>query len=316
MVSESTFRKIDSDTIIRRVLAAIAANRAPGFNFPGHFLELSYERVARGRALVAMGVGPHCADADGQVNVGALALLADMALASSMRSAVGASARLATVSMTLQFTGERRVGTLKADAALDGFLAGAAEKQGLARVEVRSGRKLVCTGSGTFMLLPQPTAPHPLPRRASLAGIELPDLDHLNAAEENVYAHARDALARPQPFLPALWGFAPRRTKAGAVTTVANGMHIGNRVGHAQGGVTFGLACATASAALPGNWTLSGASAWYIGPGIGKHLKAKSRIVHQGSLTAVVRTRIENEERRGVLECVTSHAPKMVSDPN
>ena len=298
------------------MLAAIAANRTPGFNFPGHFLELSYERVARGRALVTMETGAHCADADGQMNVGALALLADMALASSMRSAVGASARLATVSMSLQFTGEGRTGTLKADAQLDGFHAGAAEKQGLARVEIRSGRKLVCAGNGGFMLLDQPTAPHPLPRRASLAKVAIPDVDHLNAAEETVYARAREALSRRRPFLPAFWGYDPRRVKAGATCTAPNGMHIGNRVGHAQGGVTFGLAASTAMAALPSNWSLVAASAWYIGPGTGKHLRAKSRIVHQGLLTAVVHTRIENDDQRGVLECVTSHARKMVSDTN
>ncbi|MEO7741945.1 MAG: hypothetical protein ABIR98_03300, partial [Usitatibacter sp.] len=292
------------------------ANRTPGFNFPGHFLELSYERVARGRAIVSMEVGAHCADADGQLNVGALALLADMALASSMRSTVGASARLATVSMSLQFTGERRVGTLKADAALDGFVPRASKKQGLARVEIRSGGTLICTGSGTFMLLSQLTAAHPLPRRGSLAKIELPDVDHLNAAEEAVCARARRALHEPRDFLSAFWGYAPRKTKTGASCALPNGMHIGNRVGHAQGGVTFGLACATANAALPANWALAGGSAWYIGPGTGQSLKVKSKIVHQGLLTAVVHTRIENDEKRGVLECVTSHARKTVSDTN
>jgi len=218
--------------------------------------------------------------------------------------------------MSLQFTGERRTGTLEADAALDGFHAGAAGKQGLARVEIRSGRKLVCTGNGGFMLLDQPTAPHPLPRRASLAKVVLPDMDHLNAVEEAVYARAREALGERQPFLSAFWGYTPRRVKSGANCTAPNGMHIGNRVGHAQGGVTFGMAATTAMAVLPPNWSLVAASAWYIGPGTGKRLRAKSRIVHQGSLTAVVHTRIENDEKRGVLECVTSHARKMVSDTN
>ena len=272
--------------------------------------------MARGRALVALEVGPHCADADGQLDIGALALLADMALASSMRSAVGASARLATVSMSLQFTGEARVGTLKADAALDGFLAGATEKQGLARVEIRSGRKVVCTGSGAFMQLSHPTAPHPLPRRASLARVVLPRVEQLNSTEEAVYDRARLAMAMRRPFLSAFWGYAPRRTRAGASCTAPNGMHIGNRVGHAQGGVTFGLACVTANAALRGTWSLAGASAWYIGPGTGKQLKVKSTVVHQGLTTAVVHTRIENDEKRGVLEVVSSHARKMVSESN
>jgi acyl-coenzyme A thioesterase PaaI-like protein len=277
---------------------------------------VSYERVTRGKAVVSLEAGAHCADADGQVNVGALALLADMALATSMRSAVGASARLATVSMSLQFTGQARTGRLAADAGLDGFIAGASEKQGLARVEIRSGRKLVCTGSGTFMQLDQPTAPHPLPRRGSLAGIEIPAIGDLNATEKAVYARARKALATRQPFLPAFWGYAPRKTRSGATCKTPNGMHIGNRVGHAQGGVSFGLACATACAALPANWSLVAASAWYIGPGTGDYLKVKSTIVHQGLLTAVVHTRIENDQGRGVLESVTSHARKMVSDTN
>ena len=40
----------------------------------------------------------------------------------------------------------------------------------------------------------------------------------------------------------------------------------------------------------------------------GLKLRARSTVVHRGSLTAVVHTRIENDEKRGVLECVTSHA--------
>jgi acyl-coenzyme A thioesterase PaaI-like protein len=82
---------------------------------------------------------------------------------------------------------------------------------------------------------------------------------------------------------------------------------VGNRVGHAQGGFTFGLACTTASAALPAGWAQVGANAWYIGPGIGKQLIARSDVVHRGLSTAVVHTRIEDEAGRGVLECVTSH---------
>ena len=64
----------------------------------------------------------------------------------------------------------------------------------------------------------------------------------------------------------------------------------------------------TASAALGPGWSLSSASAWYVGPGTGVKLRARSTVVHRGSLTAVVHTRIENDEKRGVLECVTSHA--------
>ena len=64
----------------------------------------------------------------------------------------------------------------------------------------------------------------------------------------------------------------------------------------------------TAQASLPERWKLVAASAWYVGPGTGAWLRARSRIIHHGALTAVVHTRIVDEHKRGVLECVTSHA--------
>src|SRR5690349_10626532 len=102
-------------------LRALALARTPGFNFPGHFLRLAFDRVAAGRTRLSLDTGPHCADADGQMDLGPFALLADIALASSLRSEVGAGSRLATVSLSIQLTGAPRVGRLAATARLDGF---------------------------------------------------------------------------------------------------------------------------------------------------------------------------------------------------
>src|SRR4051812_19610774 len=92
----------DSFDPVSLALRALALNRTPGFNFPGHFLRLAYERVAADDAHVTLDTAPQCADRDGQMDVGPFALLADMALAASFRGAVGAGARVATVSMGLQ----------------------------------------------------------------------------------------------------------------------------------------------------------------------------------------------------------------------
>src|SRR5688572_24186333 len=119
------------DPILARVLRAIAQNRTPGFNFPGYFLELSYDRIAPGEATASLDTGAHNVDASGQMDVGALALLADMALASAMRGTVGASARLATVTLQLQLTGAPRTGRLSAKTAFDGFLENASGRQGM-----------------------------------------------------------------------------------------------------------------------------------------------------------------------------------------
>jgi acyl-coenzyme A thioesterase PaaI-like protein len=299
-----------SDPIFR-VLRALALSRTPGFNFPGHFLALSYDEVSAARSRTSLDTGEHCSDADGQMNIGPFALLADMALAASFRGAVGASARVATVTMSLQFTGERRVGRLSAKSWLDGFVAGAAERQGLARAEIRSGRTLVCTAHGAFMVIGKPNAtpPHPLPRRGEMSTTALAE-EELADAEREVLGHARKSLsaAGSHSFIERFWGYLPRVGTKGATCKAWNGPHVGNRVGHAQGGFTFGLAAVTAAAALPPHWKLVGASSWYVGPGVGKFLTARARIVHRGMSTAVVRTRIEDENRRGVLETVTSHA--------
>ena len=298
------------DPVLARVLRAIALNRTPGFNFPGYFLELSYDRVEESAVVATLDTGPHSADASGQMSIGPLALLADMALATSLRAHVGAGARIATVSMHLQLTGARREGRLRAKSQFDGFVEGVQGKQGMSRVEIRGGKKPVCLGTATFMVIggPNATPPHPLPKRGSSRARDVPHPDHLNAEEERVFLRAAEALRGNGAFIENFWGYMPKQTKDGATCSAPHGLHIGNRVGHAQGGVTFGLAAHTAAAALGREWSLVGASAWYIGPGTGIKLRAKSEIVHRGSLTAVVRTRIENDEKRGVLECVTSHS--------
>jgi acyl-coenzyme A thioesterase PaaI-like protein len=51
-------------------------------------------------------------------------------------------------------------------------------------------------------------------------------------------------------------------------------------------------------------------SAWFIRPAEGRTIKAKSKIVHQGRLTGVVRTEIIGEDNRRVMDMVTTHARK------
>ena len=293
-----------------RTLRAIALQRTPGFNFPGHFLELAFDEVGPDAARLSLEAGDWNTDRDGQVNLGPLALLADIALATSFRGAVGARARVATVTMNVQLTGAPRTGRLEATTRFDGFVADRAERQGLAHGEIASGGTRIATMQGSFMAIgdANATAAHPLPKRGQHADATVAE-GGLTDAEREVLRHARECAAPGESsFLECFWGYRPRAVDGGAACEAWNGPHVGNRVGHAQGGFTFGLAATTAIAALPAGWALVGASAWYIGPGLGKTLAARSRIVHRGTLTAVVHTRIEDEAGRGVLEVVSSHA--------
>ena len=301
--------------ILGQVLRGIALNREPGLHFPGNFLEISFERVATVETRLTLEPGPHCVDADGQANLGVLALFADLALASSIRAGLEPATRLATVSMHLQFTGAPAEGTLEAVSAFEGFFSEGAGQQGLSRVVISARTRRICFGSGAFMVLkpPQGVTLHPVPQRKR-GGPPAPAVapGELTRDERGVLRRAEKALATAGPaaesFISRFWGYEPRPVAGGASARMKNGPHIGNRVGHAQGGIMLGLAAATARAALPRGWEFSSVSAWYVSPGEGATLRARSRVIHQGRLTSVIRTEITGQSGRRVLEVMTTHA--------
>jgi acyl-coenzyme A thioesterase PaaI-like protein len=301
-----------------QVLRGIASNRVPGYHFAGNFVDVSFDEIAAERARLTLDVAPHCAETDGQLNLGAFALLADLALAATVRAGLDAATRLATVQMNLQFTGVPLTGRLEALGAFQGFVKGAAGQQGLSRVSVTAGGAQACFGTGSFMVLKPPKGvelnamPH---RRRGDPAPARPDVRELKRDELKVLRHAEEALAQVAEhsgsFIRRFWGYEPHHVEGGASCSVKNGPHIANRVGHVQGGVLLGLAATTACAALPATWMLTGVSAWYTSPGEGRMLKARSRILHHGRLTSVVRTQVTGKLNRRVLEVVTTHAHRV-----
>jgi acyl-coenzyme A thioesterase PaaI-like protein len=306
---------VDTAAIRSQVLRGLALNRAPGFHFAGNFLDVSFDRVSREASLLSLAPGPHCVDAGGEVDLGSLAMLADLALAATVRANLERAQRLGTVSMSLELTGVPRVGRLEAAGEFHGFFREGAGRLGQARVVVTGPAGEVAFGSGSFMALRPPTGVtmHPAPNRRR-DDPPPPTLAEgaLERDERRILRQADAALAAVAAgggsFLDRFWGYAPHRVATGAAATMKNGPHIGNRVGHVQGGIQLGLAAATASAALPPSWALTGIAGWFISPGEGAALRARSEIVHHGRLTAVIRTRITGRERRRVLEVVTTHA--------
>jgi len=169
---------------------------------------------------------------------------------------------------------------------------------------------LVCHGHGGFMPLEPPPGfkVFPMPRGVRTAP-PIPMRD-MTRDERAVLRHADAILAEgSDDFLARFWGFSgAHRTKAGAACVLRNGMHVGNRVHHVQGGILVGLAASTAAAALPATWPMTGITACFVSPGLGRSLRAVSRIVHQGLMTAVVRTEVLGPGRRRVLEALSTHA--------
>lgn len=308
----------DRQLIRDRVLRGIALNREPGYHFTGNFLDVSYDQAAGGEAWLSLDTGPHCADAGGQMNLGAVAVLADLALAASVRAGLDPATRLATVRMNLNFTGAPLTGRLEAESSFQGFVQDAAGRLGLTRVSVVAGGGQVCFGSGAFMVLKPPKGvqlyPVPHRRRGQNAA---PALDEATLKrDERMVLERADAVLEAggaASFVRRFWGFEPHPVAGGASCQVANGPHIGNRVGHVQGGVLIGFAGETAAAALPATWRLNAISAWYISPGEGRTLTAKSKVVHHGRLVSVVQTRVTGKNNRRVLEVMTTHSHRASS---
>lgn len=307
----------DATAIRTRILHALALNRTPGYHFTGNFLNFSFDRNTPEDVRMSMEAGPHIAELNGNVSYGAVAVLADIALAANVRAGHTPASRLATVQMNLQFTGAPMNRTLHAASSLQGYVGGITSCQGAGQVTVSCGGKPVCHGVGTFMVLdpPKGVALYPMAHRKDTDPAVAPLAENeLTRDERKVLDIADAALAATQKgdaFIRRFWGYDTHAIANGASGKLKYGPHVGNRVGHLQGGVTMGLGIATAETALPASWMLSAVTAWYIRPGEGRVIKAKSKIIHHGRLTAVVRTEITGKTGKRVMEMITTHAHKL-----
>jgi acyl-coenzyme A thioesterase PaaI-like protein len=292
---------------------ALACNRTPGYNFAGHFLGLQCRRFDGSGVTFDLAPGPHCVDADGRMNLGAIAFLADMALAASSRVFVDPSARTATLLLRIDFTGVEARGGLTAEAKSDGFSSRTALPQANCVGNIRAAGGDVAYMSGTWVKPPAPggRALDPLPweRKEPVPVRTLSHAD-LDPVEQDVMRRVEQALRNAQHggFLRNLWGPKVLHTPRGAASRFALGLHVGNRVGHVQGGLTLNLALVTAIGAVPHHPLLTAVSAWYISPGQGKALTSRATVLQKGRNVAVVRTEVFATGRKLVLEVISNHA--------
>ena len=112
----------------------------------------------------------------------------------------------------------------------------------------------------------------------------------LSQTERKVLEDADRCLAAMAPgerFVDRFWGGTMLAAGDGARSHLTLGPHANNRVGNAQGGVILAHAAATAAAAVPRHPVLESVSAWFISPGIGTRLRAKSETLQHGRSLAV-----------------------------
>ena len=299
-----------------RVLQAIADNRTPGLHFVGHFMGTAWDEVTPRVARISIETAAHSSDASGEANLNMVTTLVDMALANAIRARLSTQAgmRLGTVSLHIAFTGVPLRGRLEAVAHCEGWVEGALTRQGIAHCRLTAAGRVACIASGTFMELPPPVgvtlAPLPWQPGGMPPGdpIAVRDLD---ARERAIWKRVNEVIERADgrtAFVEHLFAQFPVRAGAGrSHCRMPMGLHSGNRVGHAQGGVTFALAARTACAAAPPGHRLVEASAWYLSPGEGRSLKAVSKVGRAGRRLSVVDTLVTGKGGSRTLEMVSTH---------
>ena len=304
----------DADDIRSRALTALARNRVPGYNFAGLFLGLECRRYDTGGVRFDLPAGPHCTDAEGTMAPAAVLFFADMVLAAAIRAYVDPDKRTATLMLRLDFTGAPARGTLTAEGRSDGFYSAhrAAGSHGH-RLRARGRRRdrSACPATGRRRRRPKAARWRRCRGKArSRPQYPVVSRAELDPMEKAVMRRVEQALraAGPEGFLPHLWAPVVRAVPGGAASRIPLGMHMGNRVGHVQGGLTMHVALATAVAAVPQHPVLTGASAWYISPGQGKALTTRSTVLQSGRNVAVVRTEVFAPGRKLVLEVISNHA--------
>jgi len=303
--------------IMAQVRHAIVLNRHPGYHFIGNFVGQVFENVHLTNSLLKLPSGPHLFDKNGQTHIAAFAIVTDMGLATGIRSGLEPSTRLATVSLSLQMTAAPLVGELSVASVSEGFVQGAASREGMSSTKVHANNELVCFGSGSFMILPPPPGVelHPIPWvKQSPPLVSDLDPESMTESEAVIVKLAEDALRQSlqkgDDFLTCFLGLHPEAIKGAAHCVVNNGPHVGNRVGHVQGGITLTHAMVTANAALGDGWLMTAVHASYISPGQGDTITADSKVVHHGRMTAVVRTKLTSSNGRQVLDVVSNHVKR------
>ena len=174
----------DAISIRNRILRGLALNRTPGYHFTGNFLSLSFEKNTEQEARLSMAAGPHNIEPNGNVSYGALAVLADIALAANVRAGHTPASRLATVQMNLQFTGAPITGRLQAVSGLQTYVQDITSVQGAGQVfgehvvyDRGSGQPLAASFMDYAMpragLIPEVRGDeHPTPSKISPLGVK------------------------------------------------------------------------------------------------------------------------------------------------
>ncbi len=285
---------------LRVGLAAVRRNRRRRLHLYGHHLGLSWRVLRRGTVRATLPVTARWWGADRRIAAGPLATLADVAMGMALRSRYPGAVRFATVGLDIQHAGYPAAGRVRARASVWG----PAGPLGLARAELTDGAgRPVALASGLFLRRPLPSgaaapelrAPARPPGGRATGG--RCDAD-LSADERHFLVDLARALARQRGAPDAYAAYLGLETLAAGDGEVELAMPLdattANVVGHAQGGVVYGLAAQAAIQVAGGR--LGQLSLRFLRPGAGRRLRARARVIRSGREAAIVACEVLTDE--------------------
>lgn len=299
-------------SLYQRVQRTLAISREAKLSFPAVFMNISGRPTGDEEVMVAFKEDDTFRDGKGELDLCALAAIADAALGAPSDMKTGSRVRPATAHIELQLTGAPRRGDTAVETRFVGFTGRSRVKQSLVSANIKCGGTPVAYLSAACVLLdlPEDRARTPWPwlpedfRLAPQQSIEL-DADELAALEACERAEA--AATAEHRFIEHFWCGIPEASNGEAHLRVKVTPHLGNRMGHVQGGLLLGMAMKVANAATPRGMQLSNISAYFVSPGVGPVLDVHSTISHQGRRLATVCTQISGASGKLVLEAASQH---------
>jgi len=296
----------EAHAILDRVLMGLARNRIPGYHFLGNFLHFSTEEDDNG-TISKLTTGPHCVDAEGQIDLTFLGVFIDVAMANATRKALDHYGRLATLSLSLQLNGRPLVGVISARSTFHSLLDSKSRTQAYVQTELSNDDGPLGFGHTNFMIIEtDPFVPKTQPSEMSPLTV-----DELTEQESQIYQQSVAALNTDcgiNNFSHAFYNLEAETSSQGAHGTFNNGPHIDNRVGHLQGGIQLGLACNVAQGAVGDEFGLTGVTVTYMRPGQGNTFNVISRIVSKGKSTALIETVIQDSNGKSIMQASTNYS--------
>jgi acyl-coenzyme A thioesterase PaaI-like protein len=298
-----------------RVQRTLVINRKARLTFPFVFMGLTGRRIGDDDLTLQFEDDRTFRDGKGELSWAVLGMLADGAIGAVARMKAGPRVRPATVHLEMQMTGASTQAPVVAQGHFVTFSEGDRVRQALATATLKSGATLIGHASAAFMLLDLPEGETQPPQAWLPEGFEPEPLDGIvfDANEREALescARAEAAATEAFPFIEHFWCGIPESAEGKAHLNVQVTPHLGNRAGHAHGGLLLGTAARVANAALPADMRLSNISAWFVSPGLGPRLDVQSSVLQQGRNLSLVRTRILGATGKLVLETMSQHVAR------